>query len=123
MFKDCYAYYNETDGSVRLGNSHIEKTLYIKGSFVRTASVRDCVTGKEWAGFKPLWQRCPVLDKNEKPVVNFKTEIVENPYVMQPHLKVVIELAGKAGTAWYEYLIFPKFRLYITRILFQNRVK
>ena len=108
MFKDCYAYYNETDGSVRLGNSHIEKTLYIKGSFVRTASVRDCVTGKEWAGFKPLWQRCPVLDKNEKPVVNFKTEIVENPYVMQPHLKVVIELAGKAGTAWYEYLIFPE---------------
>lgn len=108
MFKDCFGYYNETDGSVRLGNSRIEKTLYIKGSFVRTASVRDCVTGKEWAGFKPLWQRCPVLDKNEKPVVNFKTEVIENPYVMQPHLKVVIELAGKAGTAWYEYLIFPE---------------
>lgn len=108
MFKDCYAYYNETDGCVRLGNSRIEKILYIKGSFVRTASVRDSVSGKEWAGFKPLWQRCPVLDKNETPVVNFKTEVVETTYVMQPHLKVVIELAGKAGTAWYEYLIFPE---------------
>lgn len=108
MFKDCYAYYNEADGCVRLGNSRIEKTLYIKGCFVRTASVRAHMTGKEWAGGKPLWQRCPVLDKNETPVVNFKTEIIENPYVMKPHLKVIIELVGASGTAWYEYLIFPE---------------
>lgn len=107
MFKDCYAYYNETDGSVSLGNSRIEKTLRIKGSFICTESVRDVVNGSEWAGGKPLWQRCPVLRKNEAPTVNFKTEIVENPYVMKPHLKVIIELAGESGTAWYEYLIFP----------------
>ncbi len=108
MLKDCYGIYNEADGSVRIGNSRIEKTLYIKGSFVRTASVRDCIEGKEWAGFKPLWQRCPVLGMDEQPKVTFRTEIIENPYVMKPHLKVVIELTGKAGTAWYEYLIFPE---------------
>ena len=108
MFKDCYASFDEATGYVRLGNSKIEKVLQIRGAFVRTVSVKELVSQKEWAGFKPLWQRCPVLDKNETPVVNFTTEIVEEPYVMKPHLKVVIELAGKSGTAWYEYLIFPE---------------
>ncbi len=108
MLKDCYAYYNETEGCVCLGNSHIEKTLYINGSFIRTESVRDVVNNREWAGDKPLWQRCPVLDVDEQPTIFFKTEIVEKPYLMQPHLKVVIQFIGKEGTAWYEYLIFPE---------------
>ena len=108
MFKDCYAYYSATDGSVHLGNGKIEKIMKIKGSFIRTHSVRDCKNGYEWSGDKPLWQRCPVLSVDEIPTVNFYTEIIDTPYVMQPHLKVVIELAGASGTAWYEYLIFPE---------------
>ena len=108
MFKDFYASFDKDTGIVRLGNSKIEKILEIKGPFVRTVSVKDLETKKEWAGFKPLWQRCPVLQKDETPVITFDTEIIENPYVMKPHLKVSIKLDGKCGTAWYEYLIFPE---------------
>ena len=74
MFKDCYAYYSATDGSVHLGNGKIEKIMKIKGSFIRTHSVRDCKNGYEWSGDKPLWQRCPVLSVDEIPTVNFYTE-------------------------------------------------
>ena len=108
MFKDCYANYDQATGIVRLGNSKIEKVLQLRGSFIRTVSVKDIETQKEWAGFKPLWQRCPVLEINETPNVSFETEIIENPYIMKPHLKVSIELSGKSGSAWYEYLIFPE---------------
>ncbi|MBR6503271.1 MAG: alpha-galactosidase [Clostridia bacterium] len=108
MFKDCYASFDKASGIVRLGNSRIEKVLEIRGPFIRTVSVKDLETKKEWAGFKPLWQRCPVLQKNEVPVITFDTEVVENPYVMKPHLKVSIKLSGESGTAWYEYLIFPE---------------
>ena len=108
MFKDCYASFDQATGIVRLGNSKIEKILEIRGPFVRTVSVKEIQSHKEWAGFKPLWQRCPVLEINEKPEISFKTEIIENPYVMKPHLKVSIQLCGKSGTAWYEYLIFPE---------------
>lgn len=108
MFKDCYAFYDENTGFIRLGNSKIEKVLQLRGSFIRTVSVKDLETQKEWAGFKPLWQRCPVLETNEKPSVSFKTDVIKNPYVMKPHLKVAIELSGKSGIAWYEYLIFPE---------------
>lgn len=107
MYKDCYARYDEKTGEVRLGNSKIEKVLEIKGSFIRTAGVYDLVGGHDWAGGKPLWQRCPVLDAEENPIVNFEAIVVENPFVMQPHLKAVITFAGEAGTVWYEYLIFP----------------
>lgn len=107
MYKDCYARYDEKTGEVRLGNSKIEKVLEIKGSFIRTAGVYDLVGGHDWAGGKPLWQRCPVLDAAENPIVSFESIVVENPFVMQPHLKAVITFAGEAGTVWYEYLIFP----------------
>lgn len=107
MFKDCYAYFNEADGSVKLGNSRIEKTLRIKGSFIRTESVRDVANGCEWTGGKPLWQHCPVLSIDETPTIHFYTQVVDNSYVNGPHLKAVIEFAGKEGTAWYEYIIFP----------------
>ena len=107
MFKDCYAIYDESTATIRLGNSKIEKILEIRGPFVRTVSVKDLATQKEWAGFKPLWQYCPVLQKDETPVITFESVTVENPYIMKPHLKVSIKLSGKCGTAWYEYLIFP----------------
>lgn len=108
MFKNCYAYYDENTGFLRLGNKRIEKVLQIKGSFVRTVSIRDMSVNFEWSGGKSLWQRCPVLDTNENPIVSFKTEIIENAYIMMPHLKAVLQLKGKNGTAWYEYLIFPE---------------
>ena len=108
MFKDCYAYYNKSDGSVHLGNGKIEKIMQIKGSFIRTESVRDTASGQEWSGGKPLWQRCPVLDIDETPVVQFTTDIIDTTYGMQPHLKAVIEMSGSKGTAWYEYIIFPE---------------
>ncbi len=108
MFKDCYAYYDESTGFIRLGNSKIEKVLQVKGASVRTDSVRDTASDFEWSGDKGLWQRCPVLDKDETPTITFNTEIIENPYVMKPHLKASLCLEGKNGTAWYEFFIFPE---------------
>lgn len=108
MLKECYACYDEIDGSLRMGNSRIEKLICIKGGFIRTAQICDRITGKQWDGGRPLWQRCPVIAPNEVPTVKFKTEMVENPFVMKPHLKVVLELVGASGSAWYEYLIFPE---------------
>ena len=107
MFKDCYAYYSATDGSVHLGNGKIEKIMKIKGSFIRTHSVRDCKNGYEWSGGRSLWQRCPLLDAGESPILDFKTEVVENSFVMKAHLKAEIVFSGRHGTVWYEYLIFP----------------
>ena len=108
MFKDCYAKYDENSGIIHLGNAKIEKVLEVKGAFVRTVSVRDTVNNFSWDGGKPLWQRCPVIDANESPAITFNTEVIENPYVMKPHLKAVLALEGENGTAWYEYLIFPE---------------
>lgn len=107
MFKDCYAYYSESDGSVHIGNGKIEKIMKIKGSFIRTHSVRDCKNGYEWSGGRSLWQRCPLLDACESPILDFKTEVVENSFVMKAHLKAEIVFSGRHGTVWYEYLIFP----------------
>lgn len=108
MIKDCYAYYDESTGFIRLGNSKIEKVFQVKGASVRTDSVRDVSGDFDWSGAKGLWQRCPVFAEDETPTITFETEIVENPYVMKPHLKAVLSLTGKEGTAWYEYLIFPE---------------
>ena len=107
MFKDCYAFYDENTGFIKLGNSKIEKVLQVKGTAVRTACVRDTATDFDWSG-NSLWQRCPVFDEDETPSVSFETEIIENPYGMKPHLKAVLCIRGDNGTAWYEYLIFPE---------------
>lgn len=107
MFKDCYALYDASTGFIKLGNSKIEKILQVKGATVRTDSVRDTATGFDWSG-NSLWQRCPIFDENENPVITFETQIVEAPYGMKPHLKAVLCLKGDNGTAWYEYLIFPE---------------
>ena len=107
MFKDCYAFYDENTGFIKLGNSKIEKVLQVKGTAVRTACVRDTATDFDWSG-NSLWQRCPVFDEGETPAVSFDTEIIENPYGMKPHPKAVLCIRGDNGTAWYEYLIFPE---------------
>lgn len=107
MFKDCYAFYDENTGFIKLGNSKIEKVLQVKGTAVRTACVRDTATNFDWSG-NSLWQRCPVFDEGETPDVSFETKIIENPYGMKPHLKAVLCLKGDKGNAWYEYLIFPQ---------------
>ena len=107
MFKDCYAFYDENTGYIRLGNSKIEKVLQVKGAAVRTDSVRDTATGFDWSG-NSLWQRCPVFDEDEISIITFQVEIVDYLYVMKPHLKAVLCLKGDKGTAWYEYLIFPE---------------
>ena len=107
MFKDCYALYDENTGFIKLGNSKIEKVLQVNGATVRTASVRDTATGFDWSG-NSLWQRCPIFDENENPVITFETQIVEAPYGMKSHLKAVLCFRGDNGTAWYEYLIFPE---------------
>lgn len=107
MFKDCYALYDENTGFIKLGNSKIEKVLQVKGAAVRTAYVRDTATGFDWSGTS-LWQRSPVLNADEIPEIIFETKILENPYIMKPHLKASLCLKGKEGSAWYEYLIFPE---------------
>lgn len=107
MFKDCYAYYDESTSTVRLGNSRIEKVICINNSRIRTECLCDKNTGFEWSG-SSLWQHCPILEVEEKPQVVFETKVVENPYIMKPHLKVSLSLKGINGTAWYEYLIFPE---------------
>ncbi len=107
MFKDCYALYDENTATVRIGNSKVEKVIVINGNRIRTQNVRDVANGFEWSG-DSLWQQCPVFDACEKPEITFETEIVENPYVMKPHLKASLRLEGKEGSAWYEYLIFPE---------------
>ncbi len=108
MFKDCFCFFDKNTGYLRLGNSKIEKVLQVKGPNVRTDSICDAAGDFEWSGAKGLWQRCPVFDENETPTISFKTEIIENPYVMKPHLKAILCIKGKKGTAWYEYLIFPE---------------
>ncbi len=107
MFKDCYAIYDENTATVRLGNSKIEKIIRINGTKIRNEKISDVTTGFEWSG-SSLWQRCPVLDENEKPEIKFETEIIENPYVMQRHLKASLCLKGNNGAMWYEYIIFPE---------------
>ena len=107
MLKDCFAYYDENTATVRLGNSKVEKIIKIDGSSVRTENVRDVVNGFEWSGTS-LWQRSPVLNADEIPEIIFETKILENPYIMKPHLKASLCLKGKEGSAWYEYLIFPE---------------
>ncbi len=108
MFKDCFAYYDEASGSIRLGNDRIEKTMRLKGSFICTEKIVDRTNGKEWSGGKPLWQRCPVLGIEEIPTVRLETTVNEKPIGMLPHMKAVLELVGSEGTAWYEYTIFPE---------------
>ncbi len=107
MFKDCFGFYDKNTATIHIGNSKIEKVLRIHGCSVRTESVRDVLSGFEWSG-NSLWQRCPIFIEDEKPQITFETEIIENSYVMKPHLKAVLCLDGKEGTAWYEYLIFPE---------------
>ncbi len=107
MFKGCYAYFDETTSTVRLGNSKVEKVIRINCSRIRTECVRDVVNGFEWSG-NSLWQHCPVLSDDERAEITFETKIIENPYIMKPHLKAVLCLKGKEGSAWYEYLIFPE---------------
>ncbi|MBQ6884704.1 MAG: alpha-galactosidase [Clostridia bacterium] len=107
MLKDCFAYYDENTATVRLGNSKVEKIIKIDGSSVRTENVRDVVNGFEWSGTS-LWQRSPVLNADEIPEIIFETKILENPYIMKPHLKASLCLKGREGSAWYEYLIFPE---------------
>lgn len=108
MFKDCYAKYDENTGLLSLGNSKIQKVLEIKGAFIRTVSVKDTINNFSFEGENYRWQRSPVLDEKENPIVSLTTEIIENPYVMKPHLKAVLTLEGANGTMWYEYLIFPE---------------
>lgn len=107
MLKECYAIYDEYTGCIRLGNTKVEKVIRVNNSRIRTECLRDKTTGFDWSG-NSLWQSCPIIDINEKPQVVFETTVVENPYIMKPHLKVSLSLKGINGTAWYEYLIFPE---------------
>lgn len=108
MFYGCYAKYDEKAGLIYLGNSKIEKVLQLNGAHIRTVRITDVKKGFSWDGDKPVWQRCPIIAKNETPSVSFTVETVETSFVMKPHLKATLELEGKIGTVCYEYLIFPE---------------
>ena len=57
MLKSCIAEYDSEKALVRIGNNKIEKHIRLNGSFIRTESVRDKISCKEWRGGRPLWQR------------------------------------------------------------------
>ena len=107
MIKDCFAIYDEERATVRIGNGRIEKIIQLKSSFIRTERVTDRVSGKVWKSGKSLWQRCPALSQDETPVVTLDITEELAPFGMKAHLKAVLELKGREGTAWYEYTVFP----------------
>lgn len=121
MLKDCYAYYEAENARVVIGNSRIEKTLRINGSFVRTERITDRRSGAEWAGESALWQRSPVLGAGETPAVRFRAEAQEKKYGMRPHLKAVLELEGKRGTVWYESVVFPEIAFVFSQSFAEKR--
>ncbi len=106
--KDCFAYYNQINSELHIGNSCIEKVIQIKGSLIRTVSVTDRTSGKVWCGGAPLWQRCPVLSADEAPEPEFELTENESPFGQAPHIKATLSLIGTAGTAFYEYTVFPE---------------
>lgn len=120
MFKDCFAFYNSSDGTVKIGNSRIEKILQIKGAFICSKKIRDVTSGSEWSSENSLWQRCPVINAEENPKISFKTYVIDNSFVTKPHLKAVIEFTGKFGTAYYEYLIFPEISFIYNQIFIRK---
>ncbi len=119
--KDCFAYYDEANSRVHIGNSRIEKLIRIKGSFICTEKVSDLTNGRTWSGGKPLWQRCPVLCVDETPAVKFEVSDVEAPLGMKPHVKAVIELSGREGSAWYEFTVFPDIPFVFNQIFAEKK--
>ena len=107
MLKNCYAIYDECTSRIRIGNSLIEKTSEINGSYVRTESINDKTNAKEWRTGAPLWQRCPMLGADENPAVNFTVTECNDAFGMKPHVKAVLELVGNTANVWYEYIVFP----------------
>ncbi len=107
MINDCFAFYDKEKGYVRIGNGKVEKIMQLKGSFIRTEKVTDKVSGKVWKSGKPLWQRCPALSEDETPEAVFEVTECVAPLGMKPHLKAVLTLKGREGSAWYEYTVFP----------------
>ena len=116
-WQDCYAEY---DGSaLSIGNSRMEKTISLSGSLVAAVKITDKTSGRIWAGDTLLWQRCPVLGRQEHPACRFSATPREAPG-MAPHLKAVLELAGQAGAAWYEFLVFPGIPFVFSQIFAQK---
>lgn len=118
---NCWARYDEAAGRLSIGNSRIEKTIRIQKSFLATEQVTDLRTGTVWSGYAPLWQRCPVLDARESPKVRLTTEERTDVLGMLPHLKAVLELQGKNGPAWYEFLVFPEIPFVFTQLFAEKK--
>lgn len=118
---NCWARFDEAAGRLSIGNSRIEKTIRIQKSFLATEQVTDLRTGTVWSGYAPLWQRCPVLDAGESPKVRLTTEERTDVLGMLPHLKAVLELQGKNGTAWYEFLVFPEIPFVFTQLFAEKK--
>lgn len=108
MYRDCYARYDCESGLIAIGNSRIEKQMYLRGSMLRTGCVIDHVSASRWEGGSNLWQRCPVLSVEEMPKVSFDACIVSDAPGMAPHLKAGLTLSGQSGTVWYEWRVFPE---------------
>lgn len=116
MLKDCYARYDANDGRILIGNSRIEKALLVNGSCVRTEKVTDLQNKTEWTGDTALWQRCPVLEAGEQPIVTFETAAQTQQIGIAEHTKAVLTLDGKNGTVWYEWIVFPEIPFVFTQI-------
>lgn len=123
MLRDCYARYDAGNARILIGNSRVEKVLRLKGSFIRTEKVIDKRNHTEWAGDAALWQRCPVLEGEEQPAVRFETAVEkEQPGVLE-HLKAVLEMEGRKGTVWYEFMVFPEIPFVFSQIFAENKGK
>lgn len=120
-FKDCYARYDESIGRLVVGNSRIEKRLRIAGCLFRVERVYDVYNGVEWTGDTLVWQRFPALKANETPVITVKSNIIKGKAWISDHFKLVVELNGREGCAWYECVIFPEVPFIYTQIFIEKR--
>ena len=107
-FNGCYMHYDKASGRLLLGNECIEKTIHIKGAYLRTGGIRNRKSGKLWESRKNLWQRCPVLDEEEQPEVSVEAAVHEKHLGIHAHLETIVTLTGRRGTVWYHFIVFPE---------------
>ena len=119
MLKDCFAFYDKERARLSIGNKKIEKTVELKGGFIRTESITDKENSKIWSCGTKLWQRCPLLSVDEMPKIGVNVTENERTYGMKPHVKAVIELEGENARVWYEFTVFPDIPFIFTQCFVQ----
>ncbi len=103
----CYACYQPSDGTLRIGNNRIEQVIQVKGCLLRTVQVSDLQNQVYWNGEPVLWQHCPILASEEMPRISFEQDSLKHCPGMMPHLHAALKLEGARGSVWYEFIVFP----------------